>query len=56
MRDSALKIHETAQYLDLVVVESEQNGWFVMRRVGKVVTAGVMLKGGKEEAIQGVLH
>jgi hypothetical protein len=55
-RDAVLQRHETAQYLDLVVVESEQSGWCVMRRVGKVVTTGVRLKSGKEEAIQGVLH
>ncbi|EED15940.1 hypothetical protein TSTA_010570 [Talaromyces stipitatus ATCC 10500] len=56
IRDSALQIHETAQYLDLVVVESEENGWFVMRRVGKAVTAGVKLRGEHKEGIQGVLH
>ncbi|GAM37375.1 hypothetical protein TCE0_023r07248 [Talaromyces pinophilus] len=55
-RDAALKPYETAQYFDLVVVESEQSGWCVMRRVGKVITGGVRLKGGKEEGIQGVLR
>lgn len=55
-RDAALKPYETAQYLDLVIVESEQSGWCVMRRVGKVITGGVKLKGGKEEGIQGALR
>ncbi|KAE8550260.1 hypothetical protein EYB25_006482 [Talaromyces marneffei] len=55
-RGAALRAYNNPQYFDLVVVESEQNGRYVMRRVGKVVAAGVQLKGGREEAIQGVLH
>lgn len=55
-RDAALNPHDVPQYLDLVVVESEQSGWCIMKRVGKVVTGGVRLRGGKEEAIQGVLR
>jgi hypothetical protein len=55
-RDAVLKPHDAPQYLDLVVMESEQSGRCVMRRVGKVVTGGVRLRGGNEEGIQGVLH
>lgn len=55
-RDVILNPHDTPQYLGLVIVESEQSGWCVMKQVGKVTTMGVRLRGGNEEAIQGLLR
>lgn len=55
-RDVILNPHDTPQYLDLVIVESEQSGRCVMKQVGNVITMGVRLRGENEEAIQGLLR
>lgn len=54
MEDDA-KWYDKIDYHDLVIVKSSLNGWYQMKRVGKVICQRIRMCSG-DSAIQGILY